>query len=497
LIRDTTYRFSITAASPTASFIGNTNNLARIYLDVNRNGVWDLPGEKVMGRSVTTTGQTVGADYTIPSNAQVGLTGMRAISGYYPMYKSGVGPYLDPCGDFYYQSSAEDYLAYIQYQPCDGPVSAGTSYATDTAVCPNYTVDLWNTTYTQDRTDIARDWQISTNTGASYLDIPNSHNKDTLLNVVVPSSPVYGIKYRLRTVCLRTGDTTYSNAVLITNPPANFCYPYAAALPPGTKDSSDIGSFIIGPVDSPFVNPGPVSVVGPHLLNPAAVRGFTNYTHINPTWILAADSTYRLGVYHIMRSATHADALVSVYIDFNHDHYYTEASPGHPYPSELIFRGQTTATDFFLDTTFTMPSEMIPNVPTGLRVILNNDLNPNGSGNTGMGGFVSGEVEDYTVILNRVNLGVNGAAALMKNLVLFPNPTTHKATLLFDATRTISRLELTVTTIAGQRVMSRSFMDVGRHFQTDIDLAGQAKGIYFVELKTDDGQKIVNKLVLQ
>jgi hypothetical protein len=497
LIRDSTYHFSITVATPYGSLISGSNTFAHIYLDVNRDGVWNLPGEKILSKSWSTSGQTVSADYTIPSNAPTGLTGMRAIAGYYPMRSSTGSVHLDPCGDFYYQSSAEDYLAYIQYKPCDGPVSAGTSYATDTAVCPNYTVDLWNTTYTQDRTDIGRDWQISANTGASYLTIPNSHNKDTLRNVVVPSSPVYGIKYRLRTVCMRTGDTTYSTAVLITNPPASSCYPFAAAMPPGTNDSSDIGSFMIGPVDSPHIIPAPVQVVGPHLLNPSAVRGFTNYTHISPIWVLAADSVYRLGVYHIMRSATHADALVSVYIDFNHDHYYTEATPGAPYPSELVYRGQTTATNFFLDTTFKMPSQLIPNVPTGVRVILNNDLNPNNPGNTGRGGFVSGEVEDYTVILNRVNVGVNGPAALMKNLVLFPNPTTHKATLIFDATRTISRLELTVTTISGQRVMSRSFSDVDQHFQTDIDLAGQAKGIYFVEMKTDDGQKIVSKLVLQ
>lgn len=497
LIRDTTYKFSITVATPYSYLITGSYTYAHIYLDINRNGVWDLPGERIMAKSWSTSGQKVSASYKIPSNAPVGLTGMRAIAGYYPMYQSSIGPYLDPCGDFYYESAAEDYLVYIQYQPCNGAVGAGTSYASDSLVCPNYTVDLWNTTYQQDRTGIVRDWEMSTNTGASYSVIAGSHNKDTMLNVVVPSSPVYGIKYRLRTVCSNTGDTTYSNAVQVMNPPANDCYPYAAAVPPGTKDSSDIGTFMIGNVDSPHINPAPIAVVGPHLMNPAAIRGFTNYSHISPTWVLAADSVYRIGIYHIMRSATHADALVSVYIDFNHDHLYTQASPGYPFPSELVYRGTTTASHFFLDTTFTMPSALIPGVPTGLRVILNNDLNPNGSGNTGVGGFVSGEVEDYSVILGRTNVGVNGTGALINKLALFPNPTAQKATLVFDASRIISKLDVTVTTIAGQRVMSESFSNVSKHFQTEIDLTGQAKGIYFVVLKTDDGQKIVNKLVLQ
>jgi hypothetical protein len=352
-------------------------------------------------------------------------------------------------------------------------------------------VDLWDTSYEKQRTGISRTWEVSTTNGASYLAIPGSTNKDTMFNVVVPASS-YALKYRLRVICGNTGDTTYSNALSVSNPPASSCYPFASAIPPGTNDSSDIGSFLIGP----YVNPQPMVVSGPHLFNPAANRRRTDYTGLSPMMNLAADSTYRIAIYHTMRSATHANALVSVYIDFNHDGLYTEGTPGYPYPPELIYRATTSSSKFFLDDSITMPSTLIAGVQTGMRVILNNDVNPASPGNTGTGGFISGEVEDYVVMLSRTSLGV-GSVGNMQNVALFPNPTTNKATVVFDATKPVSHVDMTVTTLTGQVVMTKSYDNVGKSFNAEVDLSGKAKGVYFVELKADDGQKITRKLVLQ
>src|SRR6185369_15132742 len=107
---------------------------------------------------------------------------------------------------------------------------------------------------------------------------------------------------------------------------------------------------------------------------------------------------------------------------------------------------------FFLDTKFRMPANLIGGVPTGMRVVLNNDLDTTvgkNNGNDGKGSFVSGEVEDYLVMLARSNLAVVGPN-LIQNLALFPNPTSDKATVVFDAPKAISHLDMTVTTIAGQ-----------------------------------------------
>ena len=59
LIRDSTYRFTITTATSYSTGIGNTYNYAVIFLDTNRNGIWDLPGERIMTKTVSTFPSTV------------------------------------------------------------------------------------------------------------------------------------------------------------------------------------------------------------------------------------------------------------------------------------------------------------------------------------------------------------------------------------------------------------------------------------------------------
>ncbi len=492
LIRDSTYRFSVTpiyGSTYPGYYYGGT---VAAFLDSNRNGIFDLPGERIMNKTTSSGSALPPAsfqDVKIASNNPVGLTGLRAII-VYPGPTGGI----NPCGAYSYQPEVEDYLVYIEYQPCNGPVNPGTAYISDTSVCPGYTVDLWDTSYEKQRTGIVRVWQQSTNGGASYNNIAGSVNKDTLLNVPITSTgSTYGTRFRLAVICTNSGDTSYSNNLRVTNPSAVQCYPVAAAMAPGTNDSSDIGSFQIGP----WVNPQPVVVSGPHLMNPAATRRRTDYTKVGGI-VLAADSTYRVAVFHTMKTANHANAVVSVFIDFNNDLKYDINTPGYPFPSELIYRGYTTANNFYLDTFFKMPSNLIPNVPTGMRVVLNNDLNVSqgaNNGNNGAGLFTSGEVEDYVITLTRTPLSV-GTHGLVQNLAIFPNPTDAKATLVFDAPKAISHVDVVVTTITGQQVLTRSFDKPNQRFTTELDLSGKAKGIYFVEIRAD-GEKTVQKLTLR
>ncbi|MEO6831978.1 MAG: T9SS type A sorting domain-containing protein, partial [Chitinophagaceae bacterium] len=152
---------------------------------------------------------------------------------------------------------------------------------------------------------------------------------------------------------------------------------------------------------------------------------------------------------------------------------------------------------YLLDTFFTVPDAVIPNVPTGMRFILNNDLNmvPGNPALKGSGLFTSGEVEDYIVILRRENVKVPGLD-LLQNLSLFPNPTEGKFTVMSDAARAVTHMEVIVTTVAGQTVLSRSFDNVGTRFSETLDLGTQAKGIYFVEVRAD-GEKATRKLILR
>jgi hypothetical protein len=478
LIRDSTYRISISQISGNNSWAGS-NGVA--FLDMNRDGVFQ-PGELIMNRSIASSSSpTVTTNFTIPSNAPAGLTGLRTMTIYSPPNP------INPCGNLPYYGQVEDYLVRLEYSPCIGPVNPGSARISDTSVCRGYTVDLYDTSYEKTRTNILRMWEVSTNGGASFSAIPGSAQKDTMANVVVTAAS----QYRLRVICGPTGDTTYSNVVSVSTPDPVRCYPTSWAFPGGATDTSDVGAFILGET---LINPPATVPAGPHLLNPSAHRRRSDFTLMTPT-VLDADSTYRLAVFHTMPGAIHADALISVFMDFNNDGDYDLSVPPPPYTSELIFQGVSRFDSFFLDTKITIPDAVIANIPTGLRVVLNNDLNPFGPGNTGSGNFVSGEVEDYVIIFRKSPLNVPGAA-LVQNLVLFPNPTSGRFTVAADAIRPINHLDVTVTNMTGQTVKTQSFDKVGIRFSTELDLSEHAKGVYFVELRAD-GEKITKKLVLR
>lgn len=485
LIRDTTYRFAtVIVGSPYVTGSG-AYSPAAIWIDFDRNGVFSPTAELIFMKPLNGTGslasQTLSGNYTIPSNAQIGLTGMRIMSGYF----SPAPTVMDPCGGMYYSGEVEDYLVYIEYPPCAGPVTAGTASASDTSICPGYSVDLYDTSYEHKRTGILRAWEFSVNGGASWAVVPNSFGRDTMFNVVV-TAPT---QYRLRVRCSITGDTTYSNVVYVNTPIPVRCYPVSQAAI-GAADSSDIGAFILGG----FVNPGPKTPAGPHLMNPQAHKRRTDYTTMTPIE-LNADSTYRLAIFQTMPGGVHADALISVFMDFNNDLDYDLNVPGPPFTSELVYQGRTSASNFFPDVKITIPNAVIPNMLTGMRVVINNDTNPMAAGNTGAGTFTSGEVEDYLIIFRKTGLGVNNTG-LLQNLSLYPNPTEGKFTVLSDAARSVAHLDVVVTTITGQQVLSRSFENVGTRFTTNLDLSTQAKGIYFVEIRAD-GEKITRKLVVR
>ncbi len=482
LVRDSSYELALTQTSLYSSFL--TGMYAAAWLDLDMNGNFDTY-ERFMFKTIPSqTNPTAKQTFTIPSTSPVGLTGLRVtIQYYYNVYG------INPCGLTYAYGQYEDYLARIEYQPCSGPVNPGIAIVSDTSVCPGYTIDLVDTTYAKTNTNIIRYWQVSTNGGASYSVIPGSGQTDILYNVVVTASS----KYRLMTICGPTGDTTYSNAVSVTSPSPVHCYPVSTSAL-GAVDSSDIGAFIIGN----FFNPAPGIPAGPHLSNPAARKRHSDFTNLTPIE-LYADSTYRVAVFQTMPGAYHSDALVSVFIDYNNNLNYdvTAPPPPTPFTSELVFQGKTRVDSFFLDTKFTVPDAVIPNVLTGMRVILNNDVNmvPSNPALKGNGLFTSGEVEDYIVIFRRAGLSA-GTTNLLQNLSLYPNPTGGKVTVLSDAARSVNHMDVVVTTITGQQIMSRSFDNVGAHFTTTLDLSNQSKGIYFVELHAD-GEKITRKLVLQ
>lgn len=457
------------------TFSTNTTNYSAVWIDFNHNGIFDVSEYFSQGTNAGASG-IANILITPPLTAQAGRTRMRIRGG----DRAAVMPLqaCDATSSAY--GEAEDYYVNIDYPPCSGPVNAGNAEASEKQICIGYTVNVWDTTYERRRSQIVWTWENSYDGGLSWNDVPGSTGKDTLNNVLITGAVVY----RLRIICNVSGDTTYSTPATITIKPPYMCYCYSQSEG-GNNDVSDIGSVVI----HTMVN----STGGPHISNPTAIRRRTDYTDI-PNIILHADGTYRLSIYHIQRNPVHHDARISVFIDFNNDlRYDAMALPA----SERVYSDVTRLGYFYLDTVMHIPNAVIPNVPTGFRVILNEDLNPNSPANLGCGPYMSGETEDYVVMFRREPSGV-GSIRDNLSFSLYPNPTANgRFTISATGEKALDQITLTVTNLTGQTVLRERYNNIGQSFMQTIGLADAAKGVYFVELRTASGAKEVRKLVLQ
>ncbi|RYZ49739.1 MAG: hypothetical protein EOP49_15570, partial [Sphingobacteriales bacterium] len=417
-----------------------------IWIDTNRNGVFD-PNEKFMHETTSASSnpsQVVDSIITIPAYTKVGVTGLRIIM------ESPTTSTPAPCGPVQ-SGEVEDYLVDIRYPQCDGPTNAGVAFASDSSGCVGYNITVIDTTHEHKRHNIFWVWQYSPD-GNSWANVPGSEGRDTVNQVL--TGPTY---FRLRMLCIKgfTIDTTYSNTVSITINPPYACYCYSIATG-GNQDSSDIGAFTL---DNFTINQG-----GPHLLNGQAYRSRTDYTKMG-NMELWTNETYSFLFYHIMRGGVHADAKLTLFMDFNNDLQYNVT----PNYSELIWTGISTASNFALAGTVTIPPYAIPNVKTGMRLIINNDIGPNVPSDMACGTYFSGETEDYVVTFRDSTTSVDPVGNVTQ-LYLYPNPTEGRFTVTFTALKTVEHATLTVTNLTGQKIMQKEFANAGREFTREIDL---------------------------
>lgn len=467
LYHDSTYKFIVQQVS----YNTNANSRVAIYLDMNRNGEFEA-SEKIYSQGTTSPLYKTSANFTIPNTALTGVTGMRVI-----LWRGAVD--APPCGIYNYYGETEDYLVNISYPPCSGAVNPGTAFINKISTCVGYTINLGDTTYEKTRSEINRLWQFSTNGGFGWNNLPNSANKDTL-NKILVSGPT---QYRLRVICNRSGDTTYSNVVSVAIKESYKCYcvSYAAGGEREMEDISDIGFFRVGPY---AFNTG-----GPHLLNPAALRDRTDNTDV--TGInLYADSTYGVDFYHIILPGNQADAKVTMFIDYNNNQIYDV-------PQERVFSGIMDSVSFYRTAFITIPNAVVPDVPTGMRVIINNNTAPNVQSDNACGVYASGETEDYVVTLKRAyKTGVASTNSTLLSLAVYPNPNSGIFTVRLNGTSSFKDVNIAVMNMSGQRVASRSFGNTSTTLATDFNLSQFARGIYFVEVRAD-GEKMIRKLVIQ
>jgi hypothetical protein len=305
--------------------------------------------------------------------------------------------------------------------------------------------------------------------------VPNSAGKDSLQRVFGNQT----LYYRVRMICLPSDDTTYSNVLRIAQKPAYKCYCFSQAEGGVENDSSDIGGFKI----YNFA----ITDGGTHLDNPRAVRPRTDYTDLTPI-VMWVDSVYDFYVFHTMPRGHHEDAKITVFMDFNNDHQYN-------IPEERVYTGFTNVGYHTLVSQVIIPNAAIVDVPTGMRIILNNNVGPNVPSDNACGAYTSGETEDYMIWFKRpFNVKVEELKSL-EHVLLYPNPATGKFNLYFSNNMKIENLKLNITTVTGQQVYNEVYSHAGGRFTKEIDLTGQPKGVYIVSLDAD-GVKLTRRLVI-
>jgi len=468
LYRDSMYRFLITQIHPKATF---QKSVAQVYIDYNRDGIYNPNTERVFVKDLDGTNtqpEIVQVAAKVPSTAAIGVTGMRVIIS----EKALTGA---PCDTISGYGEVEDYIIQICHRPCDAPVKTGIVVSTDTSMCKGYEYTLTDTTYEKTVSSFTRAWQVSGD-AITWFNINNSQGKDTLERVFT-GQPLF---YRLRTICVPTHDTAYSDPTEIKLKPGYKCYCYSKAVGGLGVDTSDIGGVTIGGYK---FNSG-----GPHLLNPKAYYPRTDYTDIEPI-PLYTDSMYRFTVYHTMPVAEHGDAKVTIFMDFNNNHKYD-------IPSERIYTGFTAIGNHTLIDNVVIPRNAILDVPTGMRVILNNNVGPNIPSDEACGPYESGETEDYILIFRRkIPEGVNEVNKL-NGFNVHPNPTSGKFNIRFNTDVEISDVQVRITNVTGQVVFEQKYTHAGGTFNKELDMSNNAAGVYFVQLQAD-GAQLMTKLVVQ
>ncbi len=462
LYLDSLYKFIVHAIY--SSTVGSNPVKWAAYIDYNRDGTFDTINERIWIDLNNNQDTRFGGipwtayNFKVPADVPTGITGLRIVmmgGGGTRIQDWNQGP--RPCGEFG-DGETEDYLVSIEKYPCTEAPAAGAISTKDLLMCPGYELQLADSGRGEYLPTAGGDWQYSKD-GTSWMDIANSGGRDTIAYTYTePTS------FRFRTYCGNVKDTAYSNVIRVQSKEPYQCYCYSTATGKDA-DTSDIGQIKVRTYS--------FGEDGPHLNNTNAIYGRTDNT--DTTMVFYADSTYQVTLNHILRAATHADAKVTLFMDYNNNLAYDK--------DELVWTGRSTASGWNLDAAFTIPSDVKTEVKTGMRLILNNDTEPNVPSDEACGGYISGETEDFVVMFYKedpVN-GVRGAATTIRDLKLYPNPANNKVFLQYFG-EVQRHAALQVLNISGQQVQTYPLADLKNGQIVELDVQGLAQGMYFVRM---------------
>ncbi len=199
--------------------------------------------------------------------------------------------------------------------------------------------------------------------------------------------------------------------------------------------------------------------------------GYADFTNISTTLVKGVSNTITITPGW---SGTRYREAYRVWIDYNQNGVFDS--------NELVYnRTRTNATS--VSGSFTVPSTAL-NGPTRMRVSMKYNASP-----TACEIFAWGEVEDYTVVISTTggqNYGQTSFDDSLAEFVIYPNPV--KGSVLNLQLRDAVGTEIKVLNVLGQILKHQAF-------DTTLNVSQLTSGVYFVEVKTQDGQTLRKRFI--
>ncbi len=258
---------------------------AAVWIDYNRNGLFEASEYKNLGGGVTTLSGVI----NIPANALLGLTRMRVKS------KGGSTVTSSASCTSYSDGETEDYQVNIMIPACSGTPVAGTTTCISSSVCPDIIFTVKVSGATTGNAGLAYQWQKSAD-GSAWIDIAAA-TADTL-----NATQIAATYYRRKISCTNSTQSAFSSALQIGMNPYTACY-----CIPGNSTCS--GAIVVRIDSVGFSNIHNISGCD-------GVNGYSDYT------ATVSAANVQAGTFVPMTVKQNSSGLtryLAVGIDFNHN----------------------------------------------------------------------------------------------------------------------------------------------------------------------------------
>jgi GEVED domain/Putative metal-binding motif/Secretion system C-terminal sorting domain/Fibronectin type III domain len=357
---------------------------AEVFIDFNRNGIFDMPAERAFrypaaagssypGSTLPFPGEAVSGTVMVPANASLGSTLMRVMYFYdFNTPNADFNPCTVPNINY---GDTEDYIvSFIAGgAACAGTPQAGTAVASVTSICPATSFNVSLAVTGCPSSAYSYQWEVSTN-GTNFTPISGATNS-TLVGATLSVTSWY----RVVTSCATTGlsATSVADMVLVNSQFACYCTSAASS-------TADEEIFYVG--FGTIANASTCATLAP---GAGSVQNmYSNYLDL-PAAEVSAGQTIPLTLTLGQCGATAYTGHGEVMIDWNRNGAFD-------LPAERVYTSPTVAitpSGLTYSASVQVPANAVPG-NTLMRV----SVFETGAAFTGCGTPVSwGEVEDYMI----------------------------------------------------------------------------------------------------